>query len=217
MEHARHHRAEPDATGDANRPQPDAARDATRPEPGAARQAGGEPMPVTLRDARRGDELAVAEVHVRSWQEAYRGLMPDEYLDALDPRDRASRYTFEASDPAAPTTVVAVAEEDGEEVVLGFTTFCPSRDADAPDLGEVVALYVDPERHRGGVGRLLMAEARRRLADAGFTEALLWVLDGNDRAASFYEREGWRPDGARRVEHPYDIVSNVSRYRRRLD
>ncbi len=169
-----------------------------------------------LRAARRGDELAVAEVHVRSWQEAYRGLMPDGYLDALDPRERAATYTFETDDPAAPTTVLAVGEKDGEEVLLGFTTFCPSRDADAPGLGEVVALYVDPDRHRGGVGRLLMVEARHRLREAGFTEALLWVLDGNDRAARFYAREGWTPDGATRVEHPYGIVSNVSRLRRSL-
>jgi GNAT superfamily N-acetyltransferase len=178
-----------------------------------------EPAPaVELREARRGDELAVADVHVRAWQEAYRGLIPDEYLDALDPRDRATRYTFEADDPAAPTTVIAVdGAGDGEEQILGFTTICPSRDADAPGLGEVVALYVDPERYRGGVGRVLMAEARRRLREAGFTEALLWVLDGNDRATSFYEREGWTPDGARRVEHPYGVVSNVSRFRRSLD
>jgi GNAT superfamily N-acetyltransferase len=174
-------------------------------------------MTVELRQARRGDELAVAEIHVRSWQEAYRGLMPDAYLDALDPRDRAAVYTFEASDPSAPTTVVAVeAGDGGEGAISGFATFCPSRDEDAPGFGEIVALYVDPDRHQGGVGRLLMAEARRCLQGAGFTQALLWVLDGNTRAASFYEREGWLPDGARRVEHPYGIVSNVSRFRRAL-
>ncbi|HEX4305160.1 MAG TPA: GNAT family N-acetyltransferase [Solirubrobacterales bacterium] len=173
-------------------------------------------MTVELREARRGDELAVAEVHVRSWQEAYRGLMPDSYLDSLDPRDRASRYAFEASDPAAPKTVLAIGKEDGDEVVLGFATFCPSRDEDLPGFGEIVALYVDPDRHNGGVGRLLMAEARRRLSEAGFQNAFLWVLDGNTRAATFYEREGWLPDGSKRVERPYDIVSNVSRFRRRL-
>ncbi len=63
----------------------------------------------------------------------------------------------------------------------------------------------------------MMVEARRRLLEAGITEAVLWVLDGNDRAAAFYEREGWKPDGATRQENPYDIVSNVSRFRRRLD
>jgi GNAT superfamily N-acetyltransferase len=174
-------------------------------------------MTVELREARRGDELAVAEVHVRSWQEAYRGLMPDEYLDALDPHDRAAVYTFELDDPAAPRTVLAVeASEDGEERILGFTTFHPSRDEDLPAFGEIAALYVDPDRYEGGVGRLLMAEARRRLHESGFADGFLWVLDGNDRAASFYEREGWRPDGARRIEHPYGIVSNVSRFRRAL-
>jgi GNAT superfamily N-acetyltransferase len=171
---------------------------------------------VGLREAHRGDELAVAEVHIRSWQEAYRGLMPDEYLDALDPCDRAARYTFESGAPAAPTTVLAVGKEDGEEVLLGFATVCPSRDDDAPGVGEVVALYVDPDRHRGGVGRLLMAEARRRLRDAGFTDALLWVLRGNERAARFYEGEGWRPDGTSRVEEPYGVRSTVDRFRRAL-
>lgn len=169
-------------------------------------------MAVELRDARRGDEPAVAELHVRSWQEAYRGLMPDEFLDGLDPRDRAEWYTFGSSEDGAPTTVLAVSGER----ITGFVTFRASRDEDLPVDGEIAALYVDPDRHRGGIGRLLMAEARGRLAAQGYEDAFLWVLDGNDRAAGFYEREGWQPDGATRVENPYDVVSNVSRFRRKL-
>jgi ribosomal protein S18 acetylase RimI-like enzyme len=195
-------------------------------------------MAARLRQARRGDELAVAELHVRSWQEAYGELMQAEFLAALDPLDRAGRYTFGSTEEGAPTTVLAVVGEGGDggdpsltnsgevrpgsppspgERIAGFVTFGASRDDDARGLGEVYALYVDPDRHRGGVGRMLMADARRRLMESGFTEAILWVLQGNDRARSFYEREGWSPDGASRVEQPYDIVSNVSRFRRRLD
>jgi ribosomal protein S18 acetylase RimI-like enzyme len=170
---------------------------------------------VTLREARRGDELLVAELHVRSWQEAYGALMPAEFLAQLDPRERAGRYRFDGEE--APTTVLAVGRDgDGEEELFGFASFGRSRDEDLPDHGEIVALYVDPTRHRGGVGRLLMAEARRRLAADGYAAAFLWVLDGNDRAREFYEREGWVADGARREENPYDIVSNVSRFRREL-
>ncbi|MCW2980014.1 MAG: acetyltransferase [Solirubrobacterales bacterium] len=202
-------------------------------------------MAVTLRDARRGDELAVAGVHVRSWQEAYRELMPAEFLAELDPRDRAGRYEFEGG-TGAPTTVVAVARvDDGGEVgdgddpsltnsgevrsgsspspvdrapegprepVIGFVTFGPSRDEDTVGMGEIYALYVDPGRYEGGVGRLLMAHARRRLKEQGFKAAVLWVLQGNERAASFYEREGWKPDGAIREEDPYEIVSHVRRF-----
>jgi ribosomal protein S18 acetylase RimI-like enzyme len=174
-------------------------------------------LAIELREARRGDELAVAEVHVRAWQEAYRGLIPAEFLDALDPRERAGRYTFESSDPRAPTTILAVREgEDGAEAIQGFVTFGPSRDDDAPSHGEVYALYVDPDRYQGGVGRLLMAESRRRLRESGFAAAILWVLDGNIRASRFYEREGWTPDGATRVEQPYGIRSTVHRFRRKL-
>ncbi|MBS1863453.1 MAG: GNAT family N-acetyltransferase [Actinobacteria bacterium] len=190
-----------------------------------------------LRDARRGDELAVAELHVRSWQEAYRGLMPDEFLDGLDPGDRAGRYTFGSGDEGAPVTVLAVECGEGGvegdpsltkgevrpgspstpgERIAGFVTFGASRDHDARGLGEVYALYVDPGRLRGGVGRLLMADARRRLASDGYREAILWVLQGNDRARSFYASEGWSPDGTSRVENPYDIVSTVDRFRRPL-
>lgn len=176
----------------------------------------GREHPIGLREARRGDELGVAEVHVRAWQEAYRGLIADEFLDALDPRDRATRYAFEASGRTAPTTLLAVEGEGDEGAIAGFVTFGPSRDEDAPGRGEVHALYVDPDRYRGGVGRLLMAAARRRLREAGFTEAILWVLRGNERAARFYEGEGWARDGATRVEQPYGVRSTVDRFRRRL-
>jgi ribosomal protein S18 acetylase RimI-like enzyme len=206
---------------------------------------------VELRDARKGDELAVAAVHVRSWQEAYRELMPAEFLAGLDPRDRAGRYEFEGG-PEAPMTVVAVAPVDGVggagdgddpsltnsgEVrsgsspslvdrapegsgggIVGFVTFGPSRDADAVGLAEIYALYVDPGRYGAGVGRLLMAHARRRLKEQGFEAAVLWVLLGNERAASFYEREGWAADGAVREEEPYGIVSSVRRFQlKKLD
>jgi ribosomal protein S18 acetylase RimI-like enzyme len=206
---------------------------------------------VELRDARKGDELAVAVVHVRSWQEAYRGLMPGEFLDALEAGDRAGTYEFEGGE-GAPTTVVAVGSVDGGggagdgddpsltnsgEVrsgsspspvdrapegsggrIIGFVTFGPSRDADAVGLGEIYALYVDPGRYEAGVGRTLMAHARRRLKEQGLEAAVLWVLLGNERAASFYEREGWEPDGAVREEEPYGITSNVRRFQlKKLD
>ncbi|MGH9204942.1 MAG: GNAT family N-acetyltransferase, partial [Acidimicrobiales bacterium] len=67
----------------------------------------------TVRTAQAGDKQAVAGVHVRSWQAAYRGLMPDAYLDGLDPDDRAARYTFGSDDPLLPSTIVS-----GEEGVI---------------------------------------------------------------------------------------------------
>ena len=83
-----------------------------------------------LRRARVGDEWAVAEVHVRSWQVGYRGLIADDHLDGLRPEDRAAHYTFDGDDPltiggtfdrrsivpvaAAPRRVTASAEATGQ-------------------------------------------------------------------------------------------------------
>jgi hypothetical protein len=60
-----------------------------------------------LRPAEPGDAIAVARVHVRSWQAAYRTLLPDDYLDQLRPKDRAGKYEFANPDPAKPYTIVA--------------------------------------------------------------------------------------------------------------
>jgi GNAT superfamily N-acetyltransferase len=165
-----------------------------------------------VREARPEDALAIAEVHVRAWQRGYAGLIDDEFLAALRPEDRAARYELGSEDPAVPTMIVAT--EAGS--VLGFAGVGPSRDADTPEAGEVVALYVDPEHWRGGVGRLLLDESLRRLRESGAEEAVLWVLLGNEVAERFYEAEGWRRDGAERSEQPYGVISRVRRFRRAL-
>jgi len=167
---------------------------------------------VTMRDARPDDAADVADIHVRSWQAAYRGLLPDDYLDGLDPQDRMARYTFGATDPDAPSTIVAVV--DG--VMSGFATTGTARDADTAGLGELLALYVAPEAWGTGVGRHLMAEAHVRLGQCGFAEAVLWVLVGNRRAERFYRIDGWRPDGRQRNDEIWGVSVDETRYRRRL-
>src|SRR5262245_11073163 len=128
-----------------------------------------------LREAQPSDALAVARVHVRSWQIAYRGLLPDAYLDALRPEDRAARYTFASADPALPRTIVAV---DGDSV-RGFATTAPVQDADSVGKGELCALYVDPDWWGRGIGVELIKAARAQLFARGLREAILWVLVGN--------------------------------------
>jgi GNAT superfamily N-acetyltransferase len=167
---------------------------------------------LSVRDARPEDALAVAGVHVRAWQLAYRGIFLDEFLDGLRAEERASRYAFGSSDPDAPQTILALA--DG--AVCGFATVGPSRDADAPAAGEVCALYIDPMHWATGVGRLLMEHGYTRLREHGFDEAILWLLVGNERAERFYRADGWEPDGSHREEDVWGVDANVIRFRRAL-
>ncbi len=157
--------------------------------------------------------MDVARVHVRSWQAAYRELLPDDYLDRLRPEDRAQRYIFGSLDPRQPATIVA--EEAG--VIQGFATNAPTQDADAADHGELCALYVDPKLWNSGIGAALVKVARERLLSLGFRHALLWVLVGNTRAQRFYRTDQWVPDGSRRTDSVWSIAVDEVRYRRDLD
>jgi GNAT superfamily N-acetyltransferase len=165
-----------------------------------------------LRPAEPQDAMAVARVHVRSWQVAYRTLLPDDYLDQLRPEDRAQKYDFANPDPQKPHTIVAAENS----LIRGFATTMPSRDPALPNHAELAALYVDPQHWGRGIGAALIAAARARLVQHGFRSAYLWVLDGNTRAARFYTIDGWASNGDRRTDTVWGITVNEVRYLREL-
>jgi GNAT superfamily N-acetyltransferase len=168
-----------------------------------------------IRPAQPEDAMAVAGVHVRSWQAAYRKILPDAYLDQLRPEDRAAKYDFATGDPLKPRTLVAV--EDGmSHAILGFATTLPVTDSDTPGYGELCALYVDPPHWGQGLGVALVAAARAQMFDQGFRKAILWVLTGNVCAERFYQEDGWSPDGVRRKATVWDIEVDEIRYARNL-
>lgn len=165
-----------------------------------------------IRPAQPEDALAVARVHVRSWQAGYRSLLPDEFLDQLRPEDRAPHYDFTHTDPHKPYTQLAVREG----AILGFATTAPARDSDCAGMGELLALYVAPEHWGQGIGRHLAVAARQRLVGHGFVFAVLWMLDGNARADRFYRMDGWVPDGSSKQGDIWGITVPEIRYRRHL-
>jgi GNAT superfamily N-acetyltransferase len=169
-------------------------------------------MALTVRDATAEDAIEVARVHIRAWQAAYRGLMPDEHLDGLREEERVSRYALGSTGPETPETILAV----DDEAIWGFATVGPSRDADALAAGELYALYIDPPHWQEGIGSLLMEHGYTRLRARGFEEAILWLLVGNEGAERFYRADGWAPDGSSRHENVWGVESHVIRFRRAL-
>ena len=106
--------------------------------------------------------------------------------------------------------VVLVADERG---VVGFVSVGPSRDEDLPDSGELFAIYVHPEQVGCGVGRELIVAGLSVLRTAGFSDALLWVLEGNSTARRFYELGGWQADGSRKRDESMGFAIDEVRYR----
>jgi len=171
---------------------------------------------MTIRPATAADAEAVAIVQVRSWQAAYRGLMPQDFLDGLDVDRRRrgwERIITEADWPSRGTFVA----ETGDGVV-GFATFsaAPAEDADPAPVGQLNAIYLLPAAWSTGLGRQLITRTVAALVEAGYREARLWVLDTNDRARRFYAAAGWQPDGVSRVDTDFGIPLQEVRYHRPL-
>jgi len=166
-----------------------------------------------IRAATISDAHDIAEVHVASWKGAYRGLMPDSVLDGLSVSKREEMWQRIIGEKKFQ---LLVAEHDDR--IVGFVNFGSTRDPDAAGhTGEILAIYVDPNRWHEGTGRGLLEAALLELKSAGCNEATLWVLDSNSRARVFYERAGFYVDGATKS----GIVGNNGkiqevRYRRPL-
>jgi ribosomal protein S18 acetylase RimI-like enzyme len=165
---------------------------------------------VTVRPAAVADAPAMGRLHVRAWQAAYRGQMPDGYLDGLRAEDRAA-YWDGALRREDRRGVVLAAERDGE--VVGFAAAGPSPDPEG--AGELFAINVDPAHWGAGAGRALLEAAQAELDRMGFAESVLWVLPGNARARRFYERAGWAADGTGRSSEVFGASFDEVRYRRR--
>lgn len=57
---------------------------------------------------------------------------------------------------------------------------------------ELAHLYIDQDARGTGIAAALLGDAEEQIAQAGFDTAWLSCAVGNDRAARFYEKYGWR-------------------------
>ena len=130
------------------------------------------------------DRSKISRIYEESWKFAYRGLIPQEYLDSIP----AGRWEKKFDTPGWSTMLCI---EDGE--YIGTSSFCKSRFEQYPDSGEVISIYFLPEYMGKGYGRQLLKAVLDELKKKGFTEVFLWVLEGNERAIRFYESFGFIP------------------------
>ena len=154
------------------------------------------------------DAPALGAIHVATWRTAYRGLVPDERLDGLDPKRSAEMFErlIEEGDPK---TFVAARDD----APLAFLTVGACRDEDLEGkAGEIWGIYVTPEAWRQGIGRMLCLHGESILTEKGFASSALWVFADNDDARRFYEAMGYHVDGASKtleIGKPLEAVRYV--------
>ena len=185
------------------------------------------PDALTIRPATPYDAQAIARIRVQGWRFAYQGLISQDYLDSLSVAKDTKRmrgYLSQFPQNSPPSRSAPVQSSDGEkrsfmlavrdDAVLGFCRFCAApNNADRVEratpggamVGRLHSLYIDPSALGQGIGHTLMNHALSTFAAWGCEHANLWVLEGNSRAISFYERQGWHRTGDTKVDQSFGL------------
>lgn len=166
------------------------------------------------RPAVLSDASGIARVHIKTWQCAYRGQIPDSYLDSLSIEERAKGWKKILS-KLENGNYALVAERQNQ--IVGWCTFGKSRDEDVIDgRGELYGIYIDPQYTGMGIGSKLMEVAMDTLQNEGYKETTLWVLETNVKTRKFYEKKGWKIEGKKKDDQRDGFTLHEIRYIRML-
>ncbi|MDR2957058.1 MAG: GNAT family N-acetyltransferase [Coriobacteriales bacterium] len=134
--------------------------------------------------------------HIACWRAAYRGIIPDEYLDNMlvEHEQLTERLRQSLNQPGDVRFYCAVFNDR----IIGRLIISQYEDDDRPTDGEVRAIYLLPEFWDKGYGRQLMDFALEVLRQTKHQTAVVWVLEENNRARRFYSKYGFETDGAQK-------------------
>ena len=159
------------------------------------------PHALLVRAAESAEVGILARIWYDGWQDAHARILPDELKRVRTLQSFADRLRAALAD-------VRVAGPPGAPIGL-----CIIKG------DELYQLYVSAEARGTGIAAALLAEAEARLAAKGVGTAWLACAIGNQRAARFYEKSGWRRVGnmINRLETPNGIFPlEVWRYEKSL-
>ena len=163
---------------------------------------------ITYREATPEEAGTIAQLHARSWQQHYQGILRDAYLSVEVHEDRLAVWHERFRHPKE-TQHIIVATSQGD--LCGFACTYVRHD---PQWGALLDnLHVVPSWQGQGVGRTLMQASARWVKQQNATEGIyLWVFEENTAARAFYERLGGVNQEKATVDNPGGGQASVFRY-----
>jgi ribosomal protein S18 acetylase RimI-like enzyme len=144
------------------------------------------------------DAEDLARVHVASWRETYRGLLPDAFLARMSEVGHARRFGRALLNPGPHDVTLLAVDRSG---TVGYAAGGPSRSG-VQDEAEIATLYILRRSQGQGLGARLMADTARALAAQGAASLMVSVLRDNVRARGFYEHLGGVAEAPRQEPGP---------------
>lgn len=127
------------------------------------------------------DRMEISHIYEEGWKFAFKGIIPQSYLDGIPEGNWAS-----CLDREGVHSLVIV--EDGK--LIGTSSYCKSRVREFEGYGEIISIYLLPSYVGRGYGKKLLHAVMDELSKLGYRDIFLWVLEENNRARRFYEKEG---------------------------
>ena len=142
---------------------------------------------MTIRAAGLADAVAIAQLHTRSWQTAYSGILSEDFLHGALAENRRVLWHTRLAEPERPDQCVWVDEQGG--AIRAFA--CAFLEADFEWGCLLDNLHVAPDLKGKGLGKLLMTVVAQRVWRCNAHGRLhLWAYEQNMAARRFYERLG---------------------------
>lgn len=165
---------------------------------------------------------AMSLIHALGWRDTYVGYVPADYMAREITDDRWVKYFREDYQTGRchglllyrdDTPVACVNYGPGRVDNLNAGSACTFDTQGYEGWGEIVSFYTHPAERGRGYGGLLFDEAVRRLKEAGYPSAFVFVLRENERARKFYAAHGFAWDGTHTdIPFPPDAVCVDLRY-----
>lgn len=141
-----------------------------------------------IRPATAADVRPALEMKLAAWRQAYSGLRGDEFFAFHEEQLEGQVAWWERG--LANGAGFCIAEDvDGRIIGLAGGTPVIDEDRDAGVDIELGMLYILADYYGSGLGAHLLQVV------LGQRPALVWVLQGNERAVAFYRKHGFEPDG----------------------
>lgn len=147
---------------------------------------------ITIRSAEPSDAAGLAKIKVDGWQTAFKGIVPQPYLDSLNYPDQEERLRKILSSKKDRSHELVAVTDTGS--VAGFAATGPNRSPVDDYDGELMAIYVSVDAKGQGIGSLLFAASVKQLKLDGFRRLIIWCLDGNPHCR-FYTKLGGKVVG----------------------
>jgi GNAT superfamily N-acetyltransferase len=149
-----------------------------------------------IRTAKDEDAESIGAIRVAAWQSAYRGLMPNEYLDSFDPGANLESLRA-ALRSGTPPYILRIVEIENRPVAFSILGK-PRYEADQ-SVVELWALNVHPAHWRKGSGLQLVKQALMDAREQNRSHVELWCIQGNMAAQRLYETCGFTLGGRTRT------------------